>query len=147
MPLANGAAISIGTNLQFGATVGTGREGLIYTASGTTLTMNADITQASQITKFGTGTLAISKDGDKLTGTMTFQDKQEAKLKDPKFKDGELTFSVDRKLMDNTIKVEYKLKFDADKFKGKGAVDSGGQNQNPALCCASDADQEGGGRQ
>ena len=74
-------------------------------------------------------TLAVKKDGDKLTGTMTFQDKQEAKLKDPKFKDGELTFSVDRKLMDNTIKVEYKLKFDADKFKGKGAVDSGGEKR------------------
>ena len=59
-------------------------------------------------------TLTIKKDGDKLTGTMTYQDKQEAKLKDPKFKDGELTFSVDRKLMDNTITVVYKLKFDGD---------------------------------
>ena len=27
-------------------------------------------------------TLVIKKDGDKLTGTMTYQDKQEAKLKD-----------------------------------------------------------------
>jgi hypothetical protein len=72
-------------------------------------------------------TLAVKKDGDKFTGTMTFQDKQEAKLKDPKFKNGELTFSVDRKLMDNTITVEYKLKFDEEKFKGKGAVDFGGQ--------------------
>ena len=60
---------------------------------------------------------------------MTFQDKQEAKLKDPKFKDGELTFSVDRKLMDNTITVEYKLKFDGDKVKGKGAVDAGGEKR------------------
>ena len=74
-------------------------------------------------------TLAIKKDGDKFTGTMTFQDKQEAKLKDPKFKDGELTFSVDRKLMDNTITVEYKLKFDGDKVKGKGAVDAGGEKR------------------
>ena len=74
-------------------------------------------------------TLAIKKDGDKFTGTMTFQDKQEAKLKDPKFKDGELTFSVDRKLMDNTITVEYKLKFDGDKFKGKGAADFGGEKR------------------
>ena len=74
-------------------------------------------------------TLAVKKDGDKLTGTMTFQDKQEAKLKDPKFKDGELTFSVDRKLMDNTITVEYKLKFDGDKVKGKGAVDAGGEKR------------------
>ena len=33
-------------------------------------------------------TLAIKKDGDNLTGTMTYQDKQEAKLKGLKFKDG-----------------------------------------------------------
>jgi hypothetical protein len=72
-------------------------------------------------------TLAVKKDGDKLTGTMTFQDGQEAKLKDPKVKDVELTFIVDRKLMDNTITCEYKLKFDGDKFKGKGAADFGGQ--------------------
>jgi hypothetical protein len=29
--------------------------------------------------------------------------------------------------MDNTITCEYKLKFDGDKFKGKGAADFGGQ--------------------
>jgi hypothetical protein len=74
-------------------------------------------------------TLAVKKDGDKLTGTMTFQDKQEAKLKDPKFKDGELTFSVDRKLMDMTFTVEYKLKVEGDKVKGKGAVDIGGEKR------------------
>ena len=72
-------------------------------------------------------TLAVKKDGDKLTGTMTFQDKQEAKLKDPKFKDGELTFSVDRKLMDMTFTVEYKLKVEGDKLKGKAAADFGGE--------------------
>jgi hypothetical protein len=47
-------------------------------------------------------TLVIKKDGDKLTGTMTYQDKQEAKLKDLKFQGGELTFSAERKVMDNT---------------------------------------------
>jgi hypothetical protein len=72
-------------------------------------------------------TLAVRKDGDKLTGTMKFQDGQEAKLKDPKVKDGELTFIVDRKLMDNTITCEYTLKFDGDKFKGNGAADFGGR--------------------
>jgi hypothetical protein len=72
-------------------------------------------------------TLSVKKDGDKLAGTMTFQDGQEATLKDPRVKDGELTFIVDRKLMDNTIMCEYKLKFDGDKFKGKGAAEFGGQ--------------------
>jgi hypothetical protein len=72
-------------------------------------------------------TLVIKKDGDKLTGMMTFQDKQEAKLKDLKFKDGELTFSLVRELMDNKFTVEYKLKVEGDKLKGKGAVDIGGE--------------------
>jgi hypothetical protein len=72
-------------------------------------------------------TLAVKKDGDKFTGTMTFQDKQEAKLKEPKFKDGELAFSVERELMENKFTIEYKLKIDGDKIKGKGAADFGGE--------------------
>ena len=74
-------------------------------------------------------TLVIKKDGDKLTGTMTYQDKQEAKLKDLKFKDGELTFSVERKVNDMTFNVEYKLKVEGDRIKGKGAVDAGGEKR------------------
>jgi hypothetical protein len=74
-------------------------------------------------------TLAIKKDGDKLTGTMTYQDKQEAKLNNLKFKDGELTFSVERKVNDMTFNVEYKLKVEGDKIKGKGAVDVGGEKR------------------
>ena len=74
-------------------------------------------------------TLVIKKDGDKLTGTMAYQDKQEAKLKDVKFKDGELTFSVERKLMDMTFTVEYKLKVEGDKLKGKAAADFGGEKR------------------
>jgi hypothetical protein len=74
-------------------------------------------------------TLAIKKDGDKLTGTMTYQDKQEAKLKDLKFKDGELTFSAERELMDNKFTVEYKFKIEGDKLKGKAAADIGGEKR------------------
>jgi hypothetical protein len=74
-------------------------------------------------------TLVIKKDGDKLTGMMTYQDKQEAKLNDLKCKDGELTFTVERKLMDNTFTVEYKLKVEGDKLKGKGAVEVGGEKR------------------
>jgi hypothetical protein len=71
-------------------------------------------------------TLVIKKDGDKLTGTMTYADKQEAKLKDLKSKDAELTFSAERELMDNKFTIEYKLKVEGDKFKGKGSADAGG---------------------
>ena len=74
-------------------------------------------------------TLVIKKDGDKLTGMMTYQDKQEAKLKDLKFKDGELTFSVDREVMDRKFTVEYKLKVEGDTLKGKGSVDAGGEKR------------------
>ena len=73
--------------------------------------------------------LTIKKDGDKLAGTMNWPDQKDVKLKDVKLKDGELTFSAERKVMDNTFTVEYKFKVDGDKIKGKGSVDSGGQKR------------------
>ena len=76
-----------------------------------------------------TSTLTLKKDGDKFVGTMSWPDQKDEKIKDPKFKDGKLTFSAERKLMDNTITVEYTLTIDGDKFKGKGAAEFGGQKQ------------------
>jgi len=76
-----------------------------------------------------TSTLTIKKDGDKLAGTMSWPNQKETNLKDLKLKDGTLTFSAVRKLMDNEIPVEYTLKIDGDKFKGKGAAEFGGQKQ------------------
>src|SRR5204863_5050256 len=66
-----------------------------------------------------TSTLTIKKDGDKLAGTMDWPNQKEAKLKDVKLKDGELTFSAERVLGDNKYNVEYKLKVEGDKLKGK----------------------------
>lgn len=74
-------------------------------------------------------TLTIKKDGDKLTGTMDWPDQKDAKLKDVKIKDGELTFSAVRKFMDTEIPLDFKLKIDGDKFKGKAAAEFGGQKQ------------------
>lgn len=74
-----------------------------------------------------TATLEIKKDGDALAGTMNWPDQKDAKLKDVKLKDGELTFSADRTLGDNTFTVEYKLKADGDKLKGTGAVENQGR--------------------
>ena len=74
-------------------------------------------------------TLKIKKDGDKLVGTMTWQDKKESKLKDVKLKDGELTFSAEREIMDNKFTIEYKLKVDGDKIKGKAEADIGGEKR------------------
>ncbi len=76
-----------------------------------------------------TATLTIKKDADKLTGTMSWPDQKETEVKDLKLKDGTLTFSVVRKLMDNEITVEYKLTIDGDKLKGKGAAEFGGEKR------------------
>ncbi len=78
-----------------------------------------------------TSTLKIKKDGDKLAGTMSWPDQDETKLKDLKLKDDTLTFSAERKLpgMDDGIIVEYKLKIDGDKVKGKSAAEFGGEKR------------------
>jgi hypothetical protein len=76
-----------------------------------------------------TSTLTIKKDGDKLAGTMSWPDQKETSLKDLKLKDDTLTFSAVRKFMDNEITVEYTLKINGDKLKGKGGADFGGQKQ------------------
>ena len=76
-----------------------------------------------------TSMLTIKKDGDKLAGTMSWPDQKDEKLKDVKFKDGELTFSAVRKFMGNEIAIDYKLKVDGDKLKGKGAAEFGGNKQ------------------
>ena len=76
-----------------------------------------------------TSELTITKDGDKLAGTMNWPDQKDAKLKDVKLKDDTLTFSAVRKVMDNEITVEYTLKIDGDKLKGKGAADFMGNKQ------------------
>jgi hypothetical protein len=73
-----------------------------------------------------TSTLTIKQDGDKLAGTMSWPNQKETKLKDVKLKEGDLTFSAERKLRDNKYTVEYKLTIDGNKLKGKGAVENGG---------------------
>ena len=76
-----------------------------------------------------TSTLTIKKDGDKLAGTMSWPDQKETKLKDVKLKEGDLTFSAVRVLMENKITVEYKLTITGDKLKGKGAAEFGGEKR------------------
>ena len=76
-----------------------------------------------------TSTLTIKKDGDKLAGIMSWPDQKEEKLKDLKLKDGTLTFSAVRKIMENEITVDYKLTIDGDKLKGKGSAEFGGEKR------------------
>ena len=77
-----------------------------------------------------TSELTITKDGDAFAGTMSWPDQKDAKLKDVKFKDGELTFSAERKLMDNALTVEYKFTVAGDKLKGKGSLEVGGEKRD-----------------
>ena len=76
-----------------------------------------------------TSTLTIKKDGDKLAGTMNWPDQKDAELKDLKLKDGTLTFSAVRKIMDNEFTIDYKLTIDGDKLKGKGSAELGGEKR------------------
>ena len=76
-----------------------------------------------------TSTLTVKKDGGKLAGTMSWPDQKAEKLKDLKLKDGTLTFSAVRKIMDNELTVEYKLTIDGDKLKGTGAAEVGGEKR------------------
>ena len=76
-----------------------------------------------------TSTLTIKMDGDKLAGTMSWPDQKDAKLKDVKLKDDTLTFSNVRKYMENEFPLDYTLKIDGDKFKGKAAAEFGGNKQ------------------
>src|SRR5437773_10646280 len=62
-----------------------------------------------------TSTLTVKKEGDKFVGTMNWPDQKDEKIKDPKFNDGKLTFSAVRKLMGNTIPIDYTLTIDGDK--------------------------------
>ena len=73
--------------------------------------------------------LTIKKDGDKLVGTMNWPDQKDEKLKDVKLKDDTLTFSAVRKFMDNEFPLDFTLKIDGDKFKGKSASKFGGKKQ------------------
>ena len=66
-------------------------------------------------------TLTLKKDGDKLAGTMSWADQKDEPLKDLKLKDGTLTFTAVRKIMDNEITIDYKLTIDVDKLNGKGS--------------------------
>jgi hypothetical protein len=75
-------------------------------------------------------TLTIKKDGDKLSGTIIWQDKKESKVADLKIKDGEMTFSAERELMDMKFTIKYKAKVDGDKIKGKAEVEIGGEAQS-----------------
>jgi hypothetical protein len=95
-----------------------------------------DTTFAPILTSFSRSVVSVqpligfgSTNGDKLARTMSWPDQKAEKLKDLKLKDGTLTFSAVRKIRDNKIPVDYKLKIDGDKIKGKGSAEFGGEKR------------------
>jgi hypothetical protein len=76
-----------------------------------------------------TATLTIKKDADNLAGTMSWPDQKDVRLKDLKLKDDTLMFSALRKFADNEFPLDFTLKIDGDKLKGKAATEFGGDKQ------------------
>ena len=65
------------------------------------------------------------KDG-KVTGTVS-AGKNEVKIEDGKFKDGELTFSATREVKDMKITTKYTAKVTGDTIKGSATTDFNGK--------------------
>ena len=76
-----------------------------------------------------TSTLTVKKEGNDFVGTMSWTDQKDEKIKSPKFKDGKLTFSAVRKLMDNEIPIDYTLTIKGDELKGTGEAEFGGDKR------------------
>ncbi len=71
-------------------------------------------------------TIKLKREGDKVTGTVSVLD-MESKIDDGKFKDGEVSFVVNREFNGNKFVLKYKGKVEGDTFKGKREMDRDGQ--------------------
>jgi hypothetical protein len=72
-------------------------------------------------------TLKLKLEGDKLTGTMTGRNNEEAPIENATYKDGEVAFTVTREFNGNKFTVKYKGKVSADAIKGKSEFERDGQ--------------------
>jgi hypothetical protein len=73
--------------------------------------------------------LTLKKDGDKLVGTMNWPDQKDEKLKDLRLKESTLRFSAVRKFMGNEFPLDFTLKIEGDRLKGKAASEFKGNKQ------------------
>ena len=71
-------------------------------------------------------TIKLKLDGDKLTGTVSVAD-MESKIEDGKYKDGDISFKVNREFNGNQITIKYKGKVKGDTFKGKRDLERNGE--------------------
>jgi hypothetical protein len=71
-------------------------------------------------------TIKLKLEGDKLTGTVSALD-TESKIEDAKYKDGEVSFKVNREMDGNKFTIKYAGQIKGDTFKGKRELDRDGQ--------------------
>jgi hypothetical protein len=71
-------------------------------------------------------TIKLKLEGDKLTGAVSVFD-METKIEDAKYKDGEVSFKVNREMNGNKFTIKYTGQIKGDTFKGKRELERDGQ--------------------
>jgi hypothetical protein len=71
-------------------------------------------------------TIKLKLEGDKLTGTVSVMD-TETKIEDAKYKDGKVSFKINREFNGNKLTIKYKGTIKGDTFKGKRDLERDGQ--------------------
>ena len=71
-------------------------------------------------------TIKLKLEGDKLTGSVTVAD-MESKIEDAKYKDGKVTFTVNREFNGNKFVLKYDGAIKGDTFKGKRELERDGE--------------------
>jgi hypothetical protein len=71
-------------------------------------------------------TIKLKLEGDKLTGTVTVAE-MESKIEDAKYKDGKVSFKVNREFNGNKIVIKYAGTIKGDTFKGKRELERDGE--------------------
>jgi uncharacterized protein (DUF2147 family) len=70
--------------------------------------------------------IKLKLEGDKLTGTVSVLD-TETKIEDAKYKDGEVSFKVNREMNGNKFTLKYMGTIKGDTFKGKRELERDGE--------------------
>jgi hypothetical protein len=70
--------------------------------------------------------IKLKLEGDKLTGSLTVAD-MESPIEDAKYKDGKISFKVNREFDGNKIVLKYDGTIKGDTFKGKRDLERDGQ--------------------
>jgi hypothetical protein len=71
--------------------------------------------------------LKLKLEGDKLTGTLSGGPAGDAKIEDAKYKDGEVTFKIQREFNGQKFTIHYSAKVSGDTLKGKTEIDRDGE--------------------